>query len=63
MSTDCGFISTVKIDEEIIAGCCGYIIGEHLYLSKIAHQLKYNKYNAGQIALLKLIEWAIEQKK
>lgn len=63
ITEDNGFVSLVKIDERIVAGCAGFIFNEHLYLCKIAHDVELNNYNVGQVALLKLIEWCIEVKK
>lgn len=62
VTADCGYLSSVKIQNQIVAGCVGFVCGEHLYLSKIAHDPKFNNYNAGQVALLRCIEWAIEEK-
>lgn len=62
VTADCGFLSCVKIDGQIVAGCIGFILRDHLYLSKIAHDPEYNNYNAGQVGLLKCIEWAITEK-
>lgn len=56
---DAGFGFLVKIKGEVKAGCIGYVIGEHLYLSKIAHDVSMNKYNLGNVVLLKLIEYCI----
>lgn len=55
-----GFAYLISIGGEVKASCVGYILGEHLYLSKIAHDVSLNKYNLGNIVLLKLIEHCIE---
>ena len=60
ITNEFGFGFLVKIEGEIKAGCIGYILGEHLYLSKIAHDVAYNNYNLGNVVLLKLIEYSIE---
>lgn len=57
---EAGFGFFVKIDGEVKAGCIGYVIGEHLYLSKIAHDVSMNNYNLGNVVLLKLIEYCID---
>ncbi|MGM9778848.1 MAG: GNAT family N-acetyltransferase [Prevotella sp.] len=57
---EAGFGFFVKIEGEVKAGCIGYVIGEHLYLSKIAHDVSMNNYNLGNVVLLKLIEYCID---
>lgn len=57
---DSAFAFVVKIENQIQAGCLGYILGEHLYLSKISHNILFNRYNLGNVVLLKLIEYCIE---
>lgn len=57
-----GFGFFVKIDGQVKAGCLGYILGEHFYLSKIAHDVELNYYNVGNVELLKLIDYCISHK-
>lgn len=57
-----GLILTASIDGKICAGCVGFLMGDDFYLSKIAHDNDYSKYNLGQVALLKLIEYLIGRK-
>ena len=37
-------------------------MGDNYYLLNIAHEIKYNKYNLGNIALLKAVELCIENR-
>lgn len=55
-----GFAYVVSIDGVAMAACIGYILGVHLYLVKIAHDVEFNRYNLGNIVLLKLIEYCID---
>ena len=57
---DAGFGFFVKIEGDVKAGCIGYVIGEHMYLLKIAHDVSMNTYNLGNVVLLKLIEYCID---
>lgn len=54
------FAFVLRIDNSIQAGCLGYILGQHSYLVKISHNVEFNRYNLGNIVLLKLIEYCIE---
>lgn len=56
-----GILLLVKIESKIVAGCVGFLMGENFYLSKIAHNVEYNKYNLGNIALLETIRMCINQ--
>lgn len=49
-----------RINGKIIAGTLVFIYGEQMYLSVIAHDDDYGKYNVGNLVLLKTIEWAIQ---
>ncbi len=48
------------IENKIVAGCVGFMLGENYYLSKIAHDIEYNKYNLGNVVLLESIKFCIE---
>lgn len=49
-----------KINEHVVAGTLFLKYGEQMYLSVIAHDNSYGKYNIGNLVLLRTIELAID---
>lgn len=57
-----GFLCLCCDKEKIIGGAICSLIGEHVYTHTVAHDNHYQKYSIGQIALMKTIQYAIENK-
>lgn len=58
-----GFLCVCVIDGKIVGGTLNFIIGERAYLQVIAHDNLYNQYSMGQIALVNVTKFLIEEKK
>lgn len=56
-----GIINYIKVGNKIIAGTISSVYNGQLNLHVIAHDNSYNKYNPGNVILLKTIEYAINQ--
>jgi CelD/BcsL family acetyltransferase involved in cellulose biosynthesis len=56
-----GFIGVFESAGEIIAGALSFQVGRHFYLETIAHDDCYNRFNLGQLCLLKTIQRAISE--
>ena len=57
-----GFLCVCIINDQIIGGTINSVIGEHAYLHVISHDIAYNKYSIGQIALIHATQYLIEKK-
>ena len=58
-----GFLSICTIDNKMVSGMTITVFGEHAYAHIIAHDLSFEKYSAGEIALFNAIKYLIEVKK
>ena len=56
-----GFLCFCEIDDKIIAATINSVIGENAYMHVIAHDNLYEKYSAGQIALINATKYLIDE--
>jgi hypothetical protein len=57
-----GVLCLCTVNENIIGGTINFVFDEHAYFRVIAHDNAYNRYRAGQIALVATIQNMIERK-
>ena len=57
-----GFLCVCTVNDKIIGGTINGVIGEHAYMFVISHDVKYNQYSVGQIALIHATQYLIEKK-
>jgi hypothetical protein len=57
-----GVITIMKLDNKVIAGTIGTILGDEMTLHVISHDNSYNDFNIGTIMIKKTVEQAINDK-
>lgn len=47
LSRETGMVGVATIDDVVVAGSIGYLVGDHYFFKVIAHNPRYNEYSAG----------------
>ena len=57
-----GFTCICTINRKMVGGYIGFIIGEHAYVYIGGYDTSYNKYSMGQVSMIHVFQYLIEEK-